>query len=356
MPQTKLVTIYGATGAQGGSVARSLLRDQSGLFKIRAISRDPTSKAASILKVAGVEVVKANGFNPEELVAAFAGSWGVFANTNSDDPSVGRKDGPSETDIGKGLVDAAVEAGVKHFVYSGLVSASITTNGEIPIDCFDEKHVIAEYARSKSAFDSVVVVSPGWYMENFLDRDIASLFGGLPYFRDPEGFLTLYWPHWGGNDEAPLAAIETDFGDYVHGVLLQPRKYHGQFIQGSSQARSLHDIAKDVQEGMSPNGIRANSPVETAAKRYPRVVTGNKARFVPIEDWRSIQTENDRFMTTVKGMFGLCQHSGGCYYGTPNNSTTALELKQAAIAAQGGRASGAKLLTLKEFFQDHLSQ
>ncbi|KAK7408689.1 hypothetical protein QQX98_009157 [Neonectria punicea] len=312
MSATKLITIYGATGAQGGSVARSLLRDQSGLFKIRAISRNPASEAARTLAAAGVEVVKADGFNQKELAAAFEGSWGVFANTNSDDPSVGQKDGPSETDVGKGLVDAAVEAGVKHFVYSGLTSASIVTKGEIPVECFDEKHAIAVYARSKYAFSSVVVVSPGWYMENFMDRDIASLFGGLPYFPDEEGYLTLHWPHWGGNDEAPLAAIGADFGDYVHGVFLQPWKYHGKFIQGFSQSRSLDDVAKDVQE-----------------------VTGKKARFVPIEDWRSIETDNDRFMTTVK---------------------VAYELKQAAVAAQGGRVSDVRLLTLKEFFQDHFSQ
>ena len=60
-----------------------------------------------------------------------------------------------------------------------------------------------------------MVVSPGWYMENFLDKDVASLFGGLPYFPDEDGYLTLNWPHWGGNDQVPLAAIGADFGDEV---------------------------------------------------------------------------------------------------------------------------------------------
>ncbi|KAF7556872.1 hypothetical protein G7Z17_g1110 [Cylindrodendrum hubeiense] len=333
MSATKLVTVYGATGAQGGSVVRSLLRDQSGIFKVRAISRNPESEAAKALAAAGAEVVKADGFKKEELISAFAGSWGVFINTNSDDPAVGQKGGPSETDIGKDVVDAAVEVGVNYFVYSGLASASNITNGEIPVECFDEKYAIAQYARSKDSFSSVVVVSPGWYMENFLDKDIASLFGGLPYFPDEDGYLTLKWPHWGGNDEAPLAAIGADFGDYVHGVFLKPDNYNGMFIQGFSQPRSLSDVAKDLQE-----------------------VTGKKARFVPIEDWRSIETHDDRFLVTVRGMFGLCQHSGGCYYGTPNSTAVAFELKQAAISAQGGNREDVKLLTLKEFFQTHFSK
>ncbi|KAH7139804.1 hypothetical protein B0J13DRAFT_478121 [Dactylonectria estremocensis] len=332
MSASKLVTVYGATGAQGGSVVRSLLRNHSGIFQVRAISRNPDSEAARALAAAGAEVVKADGFKKEELVKSFAGSWGIFVNTNSDDPAVGQKNGPSETAIGKDVVDAAVEAGVKYFVYSGLASASIVTNDEVPIECFDEKHAIAEYARSKPSFSSVVVISPGWYMENFLDKEIASTFGGLPYFPDEDGYLTLHWPHWGGNDEAPLAAIGADFGDYAHGVFLQPEKYNGMFIQGFSQPTSLSDVAKDVQE-----------------------VTGKKARFVPIEDWRSIETNGDRFMITVKGMFGLCQYSGGCYYGTPNSTEVAFELKQAAIMAQGREQGDAKLLTFKEFLQKNLS-
>lgn len=86
MSATKLVTVYGATGAQGGSVVRSLLRDQSGIFKVRAISRNPESEGARALAAAGAEVIRADGFKKEELISAFAGSWGVFVNTNSDDP------------------------------------------------------------------------------------------------------------------------------------------------------------------------------------------------------------------------------------------------------------------------------
>lgn len=82
----KLVTIYGATGNQGGSVARSLLADESGAFAVRGTTRKPDSESAKALSAAGAEVVRADGKVKEQLVAAFEGSWGVFANTNSDDP------------------------------------------------------------------------------------------------------------------------------------------------------------------------------------------------------------------------------------------------------------------------------
>lgn len=33
-------------------------------------------------------MVKADGFNKEEMKAAFTGSWGAFVNTNAEDPVI----------------------------------------------------------------------------------------------------------------------------------------------------------------------------------------------------------------------------------------------------------------------------
>jgi uncharacterized protein YbjT (DUF2867 family) len=81
----KVVTVFGGTGSQGSSVARSLLAHKDGLFNVRVITRDPSSDKAKAILAEGVELVEANGFNHGQMVAAFAGSWGAFINTNSDD-------------------------------------------------------------------------------------------------------------------------------------------------------------------------------------------------------------------------------------------------------------------------------
>ena len=86
MSSPQLITVYGATGAQGGSVVQSLLQNKAQAFKIRGITRNPDSDKAKALKEQGVEVVKADGLVKEEVVEAFKDSWGVFVNTNSDDP------------------------------------------------------------------------------------------------------------------------------------------------------------------------------------------------------------------------------------------------------------------------------
>ncbi|EGY21070.1 uncharacterized protein VDAG_02594 [Verticillium dahliae VdLs.17] len=332
---TKLVTVFGSTGAQGGSVVQALLRDKSGVFRIRGITRNPESEAAIRLADAGVQVVKADGLKGHELKAAFEGSWAVFANINSDDPekqSINEKGGPSETDMGKNIIDAAAEAGVQHFIFSGMASAAETTKGEFPNQAFDEKHAIGQYGRSKS-FVSFTDVSPGWYMETFLWPDIAPIFGGWPFEADDEGYLTFSCPRWGGsNDAVPLIAVAADYGDIVHGVLLAPERWHGQLVQGISQSQALESVIPDYKK-----------------------VTGKKARFRFMDSWADVQTYGMTALVTVQRMFGFCQQSGGLYYGVPNDTAAAAELKRVAAAAQGKAGEDAELMTLERFFRQQFA-
>jgi uncharacterized protein YbjT (DUF2867 family) len=89
MTQTrKLVTVYGATGNQGRSVVKSLLRAPDS-FEVRAITRDPNSVAAQELSTLGANLVQADGSQSNQMTEAFQGSWAVFLNINSDDPVSG---------------------------------------------------------------------------------------------------------------------------------------------------------------------------------------------------------------------------------------------------------------------------
>lgn len=86
MDSPKLIAIFGATGMQGGSVVQSLLHNEAKTFSVRGITRNPDSAQARALAAQGVDIVRADGLDRESLVRAFQGVWGVFANTNSDDP------------------------------------------------------------------------------------------------------------------------------------------------------------------------------------------------------------------------------------------------------------------------------
>lgn len=95
--ERKIVSIVGATGmlldplfsvdcfkfmihlgAQGGSVARSLVQNPH--FEVRCITRDADSLAAKKLMNEGLKVIQADGTKVGEMEAALTGSWGVFIN------------------------------------------------------------------------------------------------------------------------------------------------------------------------------------------------------------------------------------------------------------------------------------
>lgn len=76
----QILAVMGATGAQGGGMARAALA--SGAFAVRAITRNPQSDRALALAAAGAEVVAADADDAASLRRAFAGAQAVFGVTN----------------------------------------------------------------------------------------------------------------------------------------------------------------------------------------------------------------------------------------------------------------------------------
>ncbi|KAF2875197.1 hypothetical protein BDV95DRAFT_626692 [Massariosphaeria phaeospora] len=325
----KQITVFGATGAQGSSVIRSLSSNTSALFTLRGITRNPDSASAKQLAASGIELVKADGWDKQALIAAFTSSWGAFVNTNSDDAVF---ENPEETrtelDLGKIIVDAAVEAGVEVFVYSGMASAREVTNGKLALAAFDDKHAIGEYAKATGAFKAVVIPSAGWYFENFLVPDVAPIFGGFPFAPSEDGTLVLRAPRWGGNEDVGFIAIGDDYGDIVHGIFLEPEKYAGDLVQGVSDIRSLAGVVAAFEK-----------------------VTGKKSRYEEIPDWHDLEVYGIRALETIKLMFGFVQEAGGKYWGVETEKGTAAGLKRKGAEAGGKSGKEVELLTLEGWFE-----
>lgn len=66
-------------------MVRSLLAHKDKIFRVRIITRDPQSEKAQAVASLGAELVQADGLDSDQIVNAFANSWGAFINTNSDD-------------------------------------------------------------------------------------------------------------------------------------------------------------------------------------------------------------------------------------------------------------------------------
>jgi hypothetical protein len=86
-------------------------------------------------------------------------------------------------------------------------------------------------------------------MENHLVKELAPFLGGFPLDADEEGYLTLRIPRWGRSDEIPFIALGEDFGDIVHGVLLDPSANDGKLIQALSESATPTELVEAFERG-----------------------------------------------------------------------------------------------------------
>src|SRR5258708_38250596 len=115
------VLVFGATGQQGGAVARHLLANA---WNVRALVRNPNQASAQALKQQGVELVQGDLNDPASLRDAMGGVDSVF----SVQTSFAAGGVEAEERQGKAVADAAGETGVTHFVYSSVGGAERHSN------------------------------------------------------------------------------------------------------------------------------------------------------------------------------------------------------------------------------------
>lgn len=114
--QCKTITVFGATGAQGGGLARAILAEPEAGFALRVVTRNPLSAAAQALQAAGAQIVEADLDDPASVRAAMEGSWGAFCITNFwEHHSPERELAQART-----LATSAADAALRHVVWSTL--------------------------------------------------------------------------------------------------------------------------------------------------------------------------------------------------------------------------------------------
>jgi uncharacterized protein YbjT (DUF2867 family) len=129
MPDSRIIAIVGATGRQGGGLARAVLTDPSAAFTVRALTRDPASERARALAALGAEVVKADLNDEASLRAAFDGAYGAYVVTDYFSADV--PDAPLRSPQGTGQIRAhreltqalnaaraARDTGLQHVIWS----------------------------------------------------------------------------------------------------------------------------------------------------------------------------------------------------------------------------------------------
>jgi uncharacterized protein YbjT (DUF2867 family) len=154
MTEAKTVLVVGATGKQGGAVVRALTKTG---YKVRALTRNPSSKTAIGLHNSGVEIAVGDTTHEDSLADALRGVDIVFAMI-----APFHSDHENEVSQGVNVVEAAKAAGINHLVFSSVASADKSTG----IPHFETKYRVERYIVESEIPHTII--GPTAFMENFI--------------------------------------------------------------------------------------------------------------------------------------------------------------------------------------------
>ncbi|MDR6944725.1 NmrA/HSCARG family protein [Mucilaginibacter pocheonensis] len=208
-----LITIVGILGKQGRSAAHTLL--QSGRYRVRGITRRIHSPEAQSLANQGAELVQLPlelGYQ-KKFEEAFRGSDGVFLMTPSIVPPQ-----MHEAELGKQLADAAVQAGVKHIIFSSLENVDQITAGKKFAPHFTDKAAIEAYIRTLPIKSSFILMA--FFYTNLIEFYTPRMEGD-----------TLVFPIYLPKDfRAPFVDPLTATGPAVLEIFSNPNRYAGKSL------------------------------------------------------------------------------------------------------------------------------
>ncbi|GAB3396823.1 NmrA/HSCARG family protein [Amycolatopsis echigonensis] len=232
MTDKKIIAVVGATGQQGGGLARAILADPDGPFVLRAVTRSADSPAAKDLAAQGAEVVEASLDDESSMRTAFEGAYGAFVVTNfwvqrTPEEEQARTRAQMELDQAAIAARAAKDAGLKHVVWSTLEDTRPHFDhlgSELPtlLDVYKVPHFDAK-GEANAFFTDLGVpttfLQTTFYYESFL-------IGQGPH-RDENGRLVLMNPM--GDSVMALVSSE-DIGRTAYGIFLAGAKYIGRTV------------------------------------------------------------------------------------------------------------------------------
>jgi uncharacterized protein YbjT (DUF2867 family) len=218
------VVVLGATGRQGGAVARHLLADG---WRVRALTRRPGSRASRRLAALGAEVHRVDLNEPDSLRGVFANAYGVFSVQNPMTSGL-----EAEVQQGKNVADAVSSAGVHHLVYA---SAGVGVSGT-GVGSWESKRAIQAHMAEIGLRPTIL--RPMALMELMTDRELY-----------PAVAMWYLMPKLMGSDRPVPWICADDIGAIAARAFASPDQFAGEEIQLASEVRSVGEcrtIWRDV--------------------------------------------------------------------------------------------------------------
>jgi uncharacterized protein YbjT (DUF2867 family) len=248
MTEKKIIAVVGATGQQGGGLARAILDDPTGQFALRAITRRPDSAGAKALADRGAEVVTADLDDVASLTAALQGAYGAyFVTAFWEYNSVEREQAQA-----RAMAAAARATGLRHVVWSTLPDTRLhipmdddrapTLHGNYKVPHFDSKGEADAFFTEAGV--PTTFLSTTMYFEAFLDFFRPT--------RDDDGTLALHVP-MGDRTLAGIAA--EDIGRTAFGIFERGTDLVGQTVNISGENLTGDEYAAAFTKELGENVV-----------------------------------------------------------------------------------------------------
>ena len=260
MPDKKIIAVTGATGAQGGGLARAILNDKNSAFAVRALTRNPDSDKARQLAALGAEVVAADVDDVESLKKAFGGAYGAYCVTFFWEHFSPEREKAQATN----MAHAAKAAGLKHAIWSTFEDTRKyvpladtrmpTLQGKYKVPHFDGKGEADQYFVDAGVPTTFLLTS--FYWDNLIH------FGMGPK-KGADGRFSFVLPM--GDKKLPGIAAE-DIGRCAYGIFKRAGEFvgrtvgvAGEHLTGSQMAASLtRALGQEVRyQAVTPDAYRA---------------------------------------------------------------------------------------------------
>ncbi|CAG9945430.1 unnamed protein product [Clonostachys rosea f. rosea IK726] len=252
---SKILTIFGATGTQGGSVIDAVRADPalSKEYTIRGVTRDVTKPAAKALADKGVQMVSADMNSIETAKPAVQGAHTVFFVTNYWE----KGSAELEESQGKAVADASKAAGVEHLIFSSLINVTEASKGALPhVHHFDSKAAIEQYIRGIGI--PATFIQPGFYMSNYITQ----------FRKNDDGSYTHAMPVDGEKARVPVFDAASDTGLFAKAAIkdsapsgkrilaatdyLTPNQIVADFTAATGKKATYKQVSNDVYKSFLP--------------------------------------------------------------------------------------------------------
>ncbi len=261
MAEKKIIAILGATGAQGGGLARAILSDKSSPFTARAVTRDVNSEKAKALKSAGAEVVAGDIDDVESLKKAFKGAYGAYCVTFFWVHFSPEK----ELAEARAMAQAAKHAGVQHVIWSTLED----TRGWVPLSDNRMPTLMGKYkvphfdakGEANRVFTDLGVPTTFLLTSFYWDNLIYS---GMGPKKGPDGKLAITLPM--GDKKLPGIAAE-DIGKCAYGIFKKGRELIGKTVGISGEQLTGAQMAAALTKAIGQE-VRYNSVPPDVYRRF----------------------------------------------------------------------------------------